>query len=238
MLRSHDRRLTGFTLIELLVVIAIIAILAAILFPVFARARAKAYQTTCLSNLKQIGLSFRMYAEDWGDLLPPGYPTYFNWSYGWNTPGAPNPDLLKTNLAMAVGALYPYMRNYQLWFCAYDVWLGSGDHPFGSNDRAIAGEVSYSFCTQWDTWWVNNPYELDPLCPDFMSPADILGKSPSQQGLMIDNGLPGTASNDPADYEFAHTEGSNVVYLDGHAKYLPWAQYATLHPPLVPYTGP
>lgn len=58
----------AFTLIELLVVIAIIAILAAILFPVFARARAKAQQASCLSNLKQIALAEKMYASDWADL--------------------------------------------------------------------------------------------------------------------------------------------------------------------------
>src|SRR5689334_10183077 len=60
----------GFTLIELLVVIAIIAILAAILFPVFAQARAKARQTTCLSNNKQIGLALLMYAQDYDETLP------------------------------------------------------------------------------------------------------------------------------------------------------------------------
>jgi len=63
-------RRPAFTLIELLVVIAIMAILAAILFPVFARAREKARQITCIANLKQLGLSASMYAQDYDDNLP------------------------------------------------------------------------------------------------------------------------------------------------------------------------
>jgi len=70
----------GFTLIELLVVIAIIAILAAILFPVFAQARETARQSACLSNVKQIGLAIKMYGQDYDDLFPMGtYPGPRNW---------------------------------------------------------------------------------------------------------------------------------------------------------------
>src|SRR6516162_8998464 len=69
-LTKEEKMKRAFTLIELLVVIAIIAILAAILFPVFAQARAKARQTTCLSNLRQVGSGLAMYVQDYDEHLP------------------------------------------------------------------------------------------------------------------------------------------------------------------------
>src|SRR6266568_2256491 len=77
-MRRMDRNMRGFTLIELLVVIAIIAILAAILFPVFAQARDKARSTACLSNTKQMALAFAMYTNDYDELMVKDY--YGDWS--------------------------------------------------------------------------------------------------------------------------------------------------------------
>jgi prepilin-type N-terminal cleavage/methylation domain-containing protein/prepilin-type processing-associated H-X9-DG protein len=90
----------GFTLIELLVVIAIIAILAAILFPVFAKVREKARQTTCLSNEKQIGLAILQYTEDFDESFPMACDT--NWHNGW---------------AMQV---QPYIKSYNAFLCPDD----------------------------------------------------------------------------------------------------------------------
>ncbi len=96
----------GFTLIELLVVIAIIAILAAILFPVFARAREKARQASCLSNTKQLGLAFMMYAFDYDETIPPTY--LGNWRADAPTEW---PDLI-----------YPYVKNAQVFACPSEHW--------------------------------------------------------------------------------------------------------------------
>src|SRR4028118_1729019 len=100
-MKNRTRRTEGFTLIELLVVIAIIAILASILFPVFARARENARRASCQSNLKQIGLGFAQYTQDYDERYPRvGGKNAFNYySPSWRV------------------AIYPYVKSTQLFSC-------------------------------------------------------------------------------------------------------------------------
>src|SRR5437870_793269 len=113
---GQSARRRGFTLIELLVVIAIIAILAAILFPVFAQARESARQASCLSNTKQLGLAVMQYIQDYDERFPtPMYPLpasdpsyakrdspwgiWYRYQYGWNH------------------IIFPYVKNVQVFLC-------------------------------------------------------------------------------------------------------------------------
>lgn len=130
MLRKHAARKRGFTLIELLVVIAIIAILAAILFPVFAAAREKARQTACLSNLKQVGQAVMMYAQDYDEV-------YVNTERGGDAGDAYERywgDMLQ-----------PYTKNWQMLVCpsvgaplqfktGLTTYSQQWSYPYGIND--------------------------------------------------------------------------------------------------------
>ncbi|HIE51339.1 MAG TPA: DUF1559 domain-containing protein, partial [Armatimonadetes bacterium] len=100
----------GFTLIELLVVIAIIAILAAILFPVFAQAREKARTASCQSNLKQIGLAASMYSNDYDEKFVP------MWTQSWFQG--------QSGRVWWMGLLQPYIKNVQIFGCPTGIAYG------------------------------------------------------------------------------------------------------------------
>ena len=110
---SASRPAAGFTLIELLVVIAIIAILAAILFPVFAQAREKARQTSCLSNMKQIGLALIMYVQDYDELMPVPFPAVKG-----SSPRTPDVEPFENQITS-------YIKNKQVWHCPSDPHNGN-----------------------------------------------------------------------------------------------------------------
>ena len=150
----------AFTLIELLVVIAIIAILAAILFPVFAQAREKARQTSCLSNLKQMGTGFMMYVQDWDEKFPlafgwdPGLQANPAYTFNHLTPplwrasapvGSPRYNIALQHWSNTV---QPYIKNYEMYKCPSGVDV----------DTAAAAEYTTATAK-----WANSSYTFNGL---------------------------------------------------------------------------
>src|SRR5690606_27636072 len=135
--KARSRYRFGFTLIELLVVIAIISILAAILFPVFARARDSARRASCMNNMKQIGLGLMQYAQDYDERYPRQTSgtesNYVVWDYS-----AP------TSEENWIKSIYPYVKSWQLFRCSSSTPYPVADasQPVGdSNTNYQANEI-------------------------------------------------------------------------------------------------
>ena len=213
MLRLHNQK-TGFTLIELLVVIAIIAILAAILFPVFAQAREKAHQTSCLSNVKQLALAFLMYAQDYNETMPFAYVMAADWSWtsAWDYYTAGWPPTYR------LGLIGPYTHNEQINACPTAQGLESWGRPYSGyayNASYVGGSPDEGL-TPAALGDITHPSETVMLCD---SAVWIDG-----MGVCLNNYLraPGDAFrvmwNTGPNVHFRHNGTANVAYCDGHAK--------------------
>ena len=127
---------SAFTLIELLVVIAIIAILAAILFPVFARARENARKTSCLSNLKQIGLGLLQYSQDYDEKL-------VEKQYGGETWSSVSPDRHKW-----MDSIFPYVKSEQIFICPSDSPFATAGSSGGNGNSPYVYYKNFNPATQ------------------------------------------------------------------------------------------
>jgi prepilin-type N-terminal cleavage/methylation domain-containing protein/prepilin-type processing-associated H-X9-DG protein len=239
----------GFTLIELLVVIAIIAILAAILFPVFAQARSKARQAMCLSNMKQVGLAFAMYTQDYDENLCPLY---------MNGPATPS-----TTTEVAEGGLLwykedylktwhkfllPYTKNVFVFKCpeappgdfggpsVVNVNYGGNRDIFSTLDaRPGASQTVRSLAS------ISKPADTIAIldCGRYFYDWNYVKTGPIQSKYYIPNDPRGCGN--PIDPQCAmdkrHNGGVTIAFADGHAKWMK-TDVITAIPAAQPYWQP
>ncbi len=225
----RPRTSSAFTLIELLVVIAIIAILAAILFPVFAKAREKARQSSCQSNLKQLSLAVLQYCQDYDE----SYTPYANWPGGWNTPvvqtdtSMPGAKFQTSNGTVQgyyvcwMDLVMPYCKNVQLFNCpSAQPWSTATAVHYGYNSALSGGA--------YNGWGYRQAAGLGTTdktarLAEVTRPAEgvMLMDYEIVYGLYANIYDAFGSWNANAAYTFVHphNEGTNISFADGHVKW-------------------
>ncbi|GAB4466239.1 MAG: hypothetical protein OHK0029_37410 [Armatimonadaceae bacterium] len=222
---THSKS-NAFTLIELLVVIAIIALLAAILFPVFAQAREKAREVTCASNLRQIGMAVRMYVQDYDETFPV--------FHAYNIDPAPwQPGHRGIEME-----LLPYIKNQEIFRCPDDnggpfqkLEVPSSPTYHGAYGSSYRFSASCFTIVHGPAGSYQNNFPIDPTLYPARLITDASYQFPAETRIMRDEMLPwfspkqdpGGAkyfyAGEPSYYQQWHPRGGGFVFADGHAKF-------------------
>ena len=228
--RFSSRSDAGFTLIELLVVIAIIAILAAILFPVFAKAREKARQTACISNVKQIGMAWMMYVQDFDETFPPNNSPAATNSEWMLRPGTTFPCKPCRPINKVTGLPYdprvfanPYIKNTDIFHCPSDVGI-----PASIVDEPSKGKPVWKF--------EGTSYCLNTVVTRLATLAAIPVPADTYMGAEV-YGWHGDDANNRWSTRTGHPNRM-AYFVDGHAKVVSEAFIAgQCSPPAAPEVG-
>lgn len=223
----------GFTLIELLVVIAIIAILAAILFPVFAAVKEKGRQVTCLNNMGQLAKGMSMYLNNSGGMYP---------GWGGDKTVRNNDDWVYVTIANRVinvtkGSLFPYVRNANLYKCPSHVETTAMRKNIGLS-YTINGYLTHDMPGGLNYYATSPAY--DAYLSSFLRATEAQVKYSSKTVLFIDEGKGSIANGalksindgffDPKNDKpsIAHTDGGNFAFCDGHTRWVKAGKYSEL----------
>ena len=196
----------GFTLIELLVVIAIIAILAAILFPVFARAREKARQASCLSNGKQLGIAFQTYVQDYDETIILEYGASPTWP----------------------SRIMPYVKNNQVFSCPSSQFKFDGSSSYS---LSIGINLWSSYYPGWAGHMMTLAQCNRPSETMIFSDSTITHTNPENMdagGYWLVQTGPFTTTASRGKIAARHNRGANITYIDGHSK---WLEATNVPPP-------
>lgn len=220
--RTERRRPAGFTLIELLVVVAVLAVLAGILFPVFAKARENARKTTALSNLKQIGAALLLYTTDYDGHLPNRWPVWLGYQeFYWRCEGCDLPAHLKA-----------YVRNPAVWYSPEDRLAIRGATSFAVNGELAPGWPLAKIGRPAEAIYLTDRTDLEALKidPAQHDPPDVyfwwrfcdppLERGPADLPRPYDD-LMTAVQVSPRRYV---GDVAAYLFLDGHVRTLPFAR--------------
>lgn len=215
-------KLRGFTLVELMACIAIIALLAAVIFPVFVQARRKSYQATCLSNLRQLGMAFSMYAHDFDGKFAYGCDPLDKYSDYWK--GDQEAEAI-SKLPLLEDLLNPYIRNKKVWHCpadigflmtgAYDNYplntVPSSYEKYGMSYFYLSGFGYRGFLLSQNMYGVS--HNTSPPYKEF---------NPAEFAYLFDGSGKWHGGAQSNEYRF------NALYADGHAHNIGFDAYNVL----------
>ncbi len=212
----------GFSLIELLVVIAIIAILAALLLPIFASVKEIGRQMACNNDMRQLDTGFQEYLSDWNYVYPGGGPLHRSDTSGGNPDGEwvisrrPNAQAAQNTMDIMNGGLWKYIRTLDTYKCPSDPHANSRPDP--EHPQWQFG-LSYSMNSALD-YAVANQVRFPTKTVMLVCEGEGAGRA------AISDGYFGYGIDFPAD---VHNGGCNLAFCDSHVKWYAWSQYTKLN---------